>query len=266
MTHDLKDRFESEQHLTGTWVSIGHPTVAEVSASVGFDFVLIDTEHTTISLETLENMVRAVEAAPGDTEVVVRVPWNDHVRLKRVLDIGVGGVMIPMIDSRREAESLVEAVRYPPEGIRGVASGRATGDGRNFEEYVGNAGDSLLTIVQIETESGLANVDEIASLDGVDSLFVGPADLSASLGAFGDFESDAFEDAVDAVVGAGDDQGLPVGTLTTDTDAVEDRLAQGFDYLVVGKDTATLAAADRAALRTYEQAAESATGTPTQSD
>ena len=265
MTH-VRDAIRAGDRPLGTWISIGHPTVAEGLSHLDLDFVLIDMEHTTMSLETVESMARAVDAAPGRTNAVVRVPWNDPVRLKRVVDIGVAGVMIPMISSRREAESLVEAVRYPPEGIRGVASGRATGDGRNFEEYVGNAGDSLLTIVQIETESGLANVDEIASLDGVDSLFVGPADLSASLGVFGEFESDAFEDAVDAVVDAGDGQGLPVGTLTTDPDDVEDRLGQGFDYLIVGKDTATLAAADRAALSAYEQAAESVTGTPTQSD
>lgn len=266
MTHDLKHRFESETHLTGTWVSIGHPTVAEVSASLGFDFILIDTEHTAISLETLENMVRGVEAADGDTEVVVRVPSDDHIRLKRVLDIGVSGVMVPMVDSATEAEALVEAVRYPPEGIRGIAGGRASDYGLSFDEYVSSASDSLFTVVQIETQAGLANVDEIAQVDGIDSLFVGPADLSASLGVFGDLESDCFEQAVESVVEAGQAHGLPVGTLTIDPDDIETRVQQEFDYLIVGKDVSTLAAADKAALETHEQAIDELTSAPTQND
>ena len=174
-----------------------------MSASLGFDFLLIDTEHTTMSLETVENMVRAADAADGEAPTVVRVPWNDPVRIKRVLDIGVDGVMVPMVESADEARELVSATRYPPEGKRGIAAGRAADYGLHFEEYVRNADGSILTVVQIETETGLANVDEIAAVDGVDALFVGPADLSGSLGVFAQWESDRLADAIDDVVEIG---------------------------------------------------------------
>ena len=252
----MKQQLQGETNPVGTWISIGHPSVAEMSASLGFDFLLIDTEHTTMSLETVENMVRAVDAAPGQTDAVVRVPWNDPVRIKRVLDIGVDGVMVPMIETAAEARDLVAATRYPPEGSRGIAAGRAADYGLHFEEYVRNADGSILTVVQIETGAGLANAGDIAAVDGVDALFVGPADLSGSLGVFAEWDSDRFVEAIDDVVDVGRDAGTPVGTLTLQTDDIRVRLEQGFDFLVVGKDTATLAAANNEALEIYERTLE----------
>jgi len=250
----MKHQLQTDANPVGTWISIGHPSVAEMSASLGFDFLLIDTEHTTMSLETVENMVRAVDAAPDATDAVVRVPWNDPVRIKRVLDIGVDGVMVPMVETAAEARELVAATRYPPEGSRGIAAGRAADYGLHFEEYVRNADGSILTVVQIETEAGLANASDIAAVDGVDALFVGPADLSGSLGVFAEWDSDRFVEAIDEVVSAGREAGTPVGTLTLRTEDIRVRIDQGFDFLIVGKDTATLAAANGDALEAYERA------------
>jgi len=252
-TH-LKDALDSEEHPLGTWISIGHPIVAEVAAHLDLDFVLVDTEHTTTSLETVEEMQRAVEAAPGGTETIVRVPWNDPVRLKRVLDIGVAGVMVPMVGSGEEAEELVRSLRYPPDGDRGIASGRATDYGRVFEEYVRNANGNILTIAQIETQRGLENVREIAAVDGIDALFVGPADLSASLGLFGEWDSTEFEASLERIVDAGHAADTPVGTLTVDTADVETRIQQGFDFLIAGKDTSLLIEGIEEAIDTYERA------------
>jgi 2-keto-3-deoxy-L-rhamnonate aldolase RhmA len=207
-----------------------------------------------MSLETVENMVRAADAAKGETPTVVRVPWNDPVRVKRVLDIGVDGVMVPMVETADEASELVSATRYPPEGKRGIAAGRAADYGLHFEEYVHKADGSILTIVQIETEAGLANVDEIAAVNGVDALFVGPADLSGSLGVFGEWESDRLVDAIEDVVAAAREADTPVGTLTLERTDITVRIEQGFDFLIVGKDTATLVAANREALAEYDRA------------
>ncbi len=262
MSDSLIQQLRGGTHPVGTWISIGHPSVAEVSASLGFDFLLVDTEHTTMSLETVADMVRAVDAASETTEAVVRVPWNDQVRIKRVLDIGVDGLMVPMVESATEARELVEATRYPPEGSRGIAAGRAADYGLHFEEYVRNADGSILTVVQIETERGLKNAGEIAAVDGVDALFVGPADLSGSLGVFGEWTSDRFVDAIGEVVTAGQDAGTPVGTLTLDTDDIPVRLEQGFDFLIVGKDTATLAAANEDALDIYDRSLDDRTHHP----
>lgn len=263
MNNHVKDAVESRDHPLGTWISIGHPTVAEVNARLGLDFVLIDMEHTTTSLETVENMARAVDAAPGSTDTIIRVPWNDPVRLKRVIDIGVAGVMVPMIGSADEARDLVEALRYPPEGIRGIAGSRATGYGQNMEEYVTSANGSILTIAQIETEAGLENVREIAEIEGIDALFVGPADLSGALGIFAEWESEEFQEAVNRVLEAGKAADVPVGTLTVDTDAIEETVEQGFDFLIAGKDASQLMQSTQEALETYQQSLQNVASPPT---
>ncbi|MWV65577.1 aldolase [Halorubrum sp. JWXQ-INN 858] len=254
MSEDLKAAFERKRHLSATWVSVGNPTVAEVSATRPFDFVLIDTEHTTTSLETVENMHRAVEATPGDTGTVIRVPWNDPVYLKRVLDVGVSGVMVPMIDTVAEAESLVDSLRYPPEGSRGIASGRAAGYGSEFRSYVANADETFVTIAQIETLEGLSNVEAIADVDGIDALFAGPADLSGALGVFGEWDHPEFVAAMDRVIDAAHDAGIPVGTLTVQPADAPPRVEQGFDWQIIGKDTSYLMERHDHALDEYHEA------------
>jgi 4-hydroxy-2-oxoheptanedioate aldolase len=265
MTDNLKHALEAGTYPMGTWLSVGHPTVAEVSASRDVDFALIDTEHTTITLETVENMARAIDAADGSTDTIIRVPWNDHVRLKRVLDIGIDGVMVPMIDTAAEARELVNAMRYPPEGSRGIASGRAAEYGEQFTEYVENANGSFTTIAQIESREGLQNVDEIAEVEGIDALFVGPADMSGALGVFGEDNPDELTEAMDRVVNAAAAAGIAVGTLTIDTDTVADRIERGFDFLIVGKDTSSLADANREARSMYDEAVSMYRETITQS-
>lgn len=261
MSRELKRAIESGNYPVGTWLSIGHPSVAEISANQDFDFVLIDTEHTSMGLETVENMARGVDAA-GETSTVVRVPENDTARIKRVLDIGVGGVMVPMVEDAEEARELVESVRYPPEGVRGVAGGRASTYGLDFPEYLEEAHESILTIVQIETEAGLRNAEEIAAVDGIDALFVGPSDLSASLGLFDDQENPQFQNAVQDVLEAGDRTGIPVGTLTIELPEIESRIEEGFDFLIVGKDTSTLMRGNREARKRYAEAIENQMSVP----
>lgn len=254
MEYALKSMFEGEEQPLGTWISVGHPVIAEISAMGGFDFLLLDTEHTSMSLETVENMVRAVDATDDGAEAMVRIPTNDPVRVKRILDIGVSGVMVPMIETAEEARSLVEATRYPPEGIRGIATGRATAYGREFHSYVAEANDRILTIVQIETRQGLENADEIARVDGIDALFVGPADLSGSLGVFGEWDSEELTTAMHDVIDAGTQAGVPVGTLTVQGDDIGTRLEQGFDFLIIGKDTSSLMEKNEELRRRYDDA------------
>ncbi|SEH42102.1 2-dehydro-3-deoxyglucarate aldolase/4-hydroxy-2-oxoheptanedioate aldolase [Halopenitus malekzadehii] len=250
----LKQRFQTEPNLAGAWLSIGHPTVAEVTATHGFDFVLIDTEHTPLTLETVENMSRAVDAADGDTETLVRVPSDDPVRIKRVLDIGVAGIMVPRVETAAAARDVIDAVRYPPEGMRGVASGRAATYGDDFQQYVETADEEITTVVQIETPTGLENVREIAAVEGIDAVFVGPADLSANLGIFAEWENDRLDAAIDQVVTAGAAADIPVGTLVVNPDDIEMRVQQDFDFLIVGKDTSHLSAANDRIRSRYEDA------------
>ncbi|MDG5761660.1 aldolase/citrate lyase family protein [Natronococcus sp. A-GB1] len=259
MSH-LKEALETGDYPVGNWLSIGDPAVAEVSAVLGFDFILVDTEHTTMSLETVENISRAIDARDAPTEAIVRVPCNDQARIKRVLDIGIAGVMVPMVESADEAEQLVEAVNYPPEGNRGIASGRATEYGMEFVDYVSEANGSIVTIAQIESKTGLANVEEIAAVDGIDALFVGPADLSGALGVFAEWGAAELQDAIDRVLKAGNQHNTPVGTLTVSQEQIEGRVESGFDFLIVGKDTSYLADGSRSAKERYEKAVAEHTG------
>ncbi|APX97723.1 HpcH/HpaI aldolase family protein [Natronorubrum daqingense] len=224
----------------GTWLSIGHPALVEAAARAGFDYVAIDTEHTTMSLETVAELVRTAAGVPGDLAVFVRPASNDPVRIKRVLDIGVDGIIVPKIDTVDDARELISATRYPPNGERGVASGRAAGYGEHFVDYVEDGHADLLVVAQIESAAGVENAAEIADVDGVDSLFIGPADLSASLGVFAEWDAPELADAMARVVEAGNAAGLPVGTLTVRAEDIAARAEHGFDYQIAGKDMTSL--------------------------
>jgi 2-keto-3-deoxy-L-rhamnonate aldolase RhmA len=246
--------FSRPSPLVGTWISIGHPTVTEVCAKLDLDFLIVDIEHTAIDLGTVENMARAVDAVSGDTELAVRIPENNLVWVKRVLDIGVTTVMVPMINTEADAEALVDAVRYPPKGTRGVAGGRAADFGMNLANYYERAEESITTIAQIETSEAVTNADQIAAVDGVDGLFVGPADLSASIGKFGQQDSEEYNAAIRHVTSAGTNAGIPVGTLCVDPDTIEKAVKKGFDYIIVGKDTASIARATKEAADKFRRA------------
>lgn len=253
---DLHARCQRGDPPAGSWVALPDPATVEVVTGAGFDFVVVDTEHTPATFETVEECVRAVEATAPDAESFVRVAWNDAVRIKRALDTGATGLMAPRVDTAGAARNLVDATRYPPEGNRGLAAGRAADYGRDLDDYYERAGDDLTVVAQIETEAGLANADEVAAVEGLDALFVGPADLSASLGVFGEYGADAFEDAVATVLAAGDDVDVPVGTLATTTAEIDRWLDAGFDFLVVGTDVGYLRTGASEALAAYEDGIE----------
>ncbi|USZ69864.1 aldolase/citrate lyase family protein (plasmid) [Halorussus salilacus] len=251
---DFKDRLRAGEPVVGHWLSIGDPTVAELCARDA-DFVVIDTEHAPTGLESVANAARAVEAA-GDAAALARVAWNDPVRIKRVLDTGVSGVLVPMVETPEEAREAVEAVRYPPEGVRGIAGSRANDYGRDLGEAVESAGGDLVTVVQVETERAVENAGAIAAVEGIDALLVGPADLSGSLGVFGEYDSERFESAVSAVLDAAHDRDTPVGTLATGDDDIRLWADYGYDYQIVGVDAGYIAAGVERATRTYEDEME----------
>lgn len=248
MTNDTQQLFLPGRSTTGNWISIGHPAVAEI-CSEGFDFVVIDMEHTAMSLETIENMLRAVHA---DTAPIVRVPSNDPVLITRVLDLGVAGLMIPTIETAEQAQQAVEAMQYPPEGTRGVAPARASDYGRTFDEYFETADDEVETILQVETERGVENVDDIVSIDGVDAVIIGHGDLSASLGVFGQWDDDRFESALNSIVTAAQDNGTAVGMLATDRESIHRWTDTGIDFLLVGADITYLSAGSDTARAEFE--------------
>lgn len=279
---DASSRMEDLHDTVGAWTSLTDPAVAEIAAGAGrrsagergFDFVVIDTEHAPLGLETVADCLRAVAAGGGSDgggaasetsrgegggtaetggeagapEAIVRVPWNDPVRIKRLLDLGPDGLLVPMVNTAAEAREAVAATRYPPDGERGVAAARASDYGRNFEAYVRGDHRELTLVVQVETETAVRNSDAIAAVDGVDGLFVGPADLSASLGAFADWTDEAFLDAIETVVDAGEGADVAVGTLGATSEQVRALGSLGFDFVVAGVDVSHLVEGQRRAL------------------
>ena len=248
----------SRDRLVGTWVALSDPAIAELSALLEFDAVMIDGEHSINSLETIGEMARAVDAADAGTDpgTIVRLSENDPTEIKRILDTGVDGVMAPMIDTAADAAALVEATRYPPEGVRGVGYGRGTAFGEAFPEYVDRANEETVAIAQIETEAGLENVEEIAAVDGLDGLFVGPADLSAALGVPGETEDEEFLAAVDRILEAGHAADKPVATLAFEEDQIERWVDRGFDFVLAGVDIDYVKAGGRRAKAAFEEAVD----------
>ncbi|MEF8799847.1 MAG: aldolase/citrate lyase family protein [Halolamina sp.] len=248
---DLREQLAADASPVGSWVSLASPAAAEIVGGLGFDFVVVDTEHTPLSIESAGELLRAVDAS-GQTDTVVRVPENDPTEIKRALDLGAAGVMAPQIESEAEAEALVAATRYPPEGIRGIAGSRANGYGKNIGPYFEAANDQVAVLPQVETATGLTNVGEVAEVDGVDALFVGPADLSADLGCFGEYDAPEFVDAVDRVLAAGERAGIPVGTLATENSQISMWHDWGMDFLIVGTDIGYLRQGAATAKDCYE--------------
>jgi 2-keto-3-deoxy-L-rhamnonate aldolase RhmA len=258
MSVRLKEALLDRESLVGTWLTVGHPAVAELQAELGFDFAVVDAEHAPVSTETVAAMARAVDAADGPTEPLVRVADGDPTRIKRALDTGVSGVVVPMVETAAQARDAVAAARYPPEGSRGVAGTRASAYGLDLADHFERANDEVVVVVQIETAAGVENARAIAGVDGVDALFVGPADLSASLGAFGD--ADAIDTEISAVLDAGHDADTAVGTIAFGAEEAARWVDAGFDFQAVGTDADYLARGGRDALDAYADATGSADG------
>lgn len=227
------------------WVCSGNATITEVAAGSGLDWLLLDMEHSATSLESVLTQLQVTAAYP--ITPVVRVPWNDPVTIKRVLDLGAQNLIVPMISTADEARAAVAATRYPPQGVRGVGSALARSARWNrVDGYLAEAGEHVSITVQIETTAGVENASAIAAIEGVDAVFVGPSDLSASMGLLGQQSNPDVVAAVHRVFAAARDAGTPVGVNAFDPAVAEAYLDAGADFVAVGADVALLARASEA--------------------
>ena len=235
---------------TGMWVSSGSPLVAEICAGSGLDWLLIDAEHSPNGLESLLAQLQAVHGYPAIP--VVRPPSGDPVLLKQYLDLGVQNLLIPMVDTADQAADLVRAVRYPPHGIRGVGSALARASRWNrIEGYLENAAGSVSLVVQIESVAAVDNVAAITAVDGVDGLFLGPADLAASMGHLGQQEHPDVVAAVEHCIRVIKAAGKPVGVNAFAEATARRYLDAGVDFILVGADVALLARGSEALAAKY---------------
>lgn len=220
----------------GSWITIPHPSIAEIMAKSGFDWLVIDMEHSPIEISKAEELIRVIHLC--GLPVLVRVGENSSNLIKRVMDSGASGVIVPMVNTQEQARQAVEAVKYPPAGKRGVGLARAQGYGTLFEEYQGWVAKESTVIVQIEHIQAVKNMDAILSIDGVDGFIVGPYDLSASLGIPGQFDHHAMLEALETiknVVNKGTKySGFHV--VAPDVDAALAKLQEGYSFLAFGVD------------------------------
>jgi 4-hydroxy-2-oxoheptanedioate aldolase len=232
----LKQRLKNNEVLIGTFLSLGNALATEIIASSGFDWVLIDLEHGIGSEEDVLHQLQAIEHT--NVSAIVRVEGYQRQRIHRVLDLGAHGIMCPRINNATEADEVIKGLQYPPLGIRGVAKMvRATGFGANFDQYNADIKENLLGIIQIETKECLENLDEIAALPGVDVLFIGPADLSMSLGIFGQLSHPLFIEALDKILAAAKKWNKSIGILLFDPADFTKYYDLGIRFFACGTDT-----------------------------
>ena len=231
---DLKKRLKEGEAVHGCWLNMGSPIAAEIVGAAGFDWILFDLEH---GIGTESQLLPQLQALGNAAVPLVRAESFETARVKRVLDAGVKGIMFPQIQNPVEARSAIANMYYPPQGKRGLAKMiRATQFGKDFESYYEFAKKDLLGIIQIETRESLNHLDEIASIDGVDILFLGPSDLSLAMGVFGQWDHPTFVKAVKAVGEAARKADKSAGILFFDLDQYDFYYQNGFRFIASGSD------------------------------
>jgi 4-hydroxy-2-oxoheptanedioate aldolase len=235
----FKSALKSARPQIGLWSSLSSSYTVEVIAGAGFDWILLDSEHSPADLENLLGQLQA--AGPYPSHPVVRVPWNDMVTIKRILDVGAQSLLIPYVSTAEEARAAVTYTRYPPAGVRGVAgTTRATRFGR-VKDYAKRAHEEICVLVQVETQGALNNIEAICAVDGVDGVFIGPADLHASLGYTGEIANPKVKPLIDDAIGRIRKCGKAPGILTPNEADARHWLECGALFVAVGADVGILA-------------------------
>lgn len=240
----LKSRLAAGEVLYGCWLGMADPYVAEIAATSGFDWLLIDGEHAPNDLPSLSAQLAVVEGR-GPCPLV-RLPDDDPTKIKQALDIGVQSLLIPMIESAEQARTAYRATRYPPQGFRGVGSSLARASRFSaIEDYLTTAGDQICLLLQAESMAGLAALPEILTIDGVDGVFIGPSDLAADMGYLGQAGHPKVQAAVLEALTQIRAAGKIAGVLTTDLGFAAECRAAGANFIAVGVDVLVYAQAMR---------------------
>ncbi|TVP70839.1 MAG: 2-dehydro-3-deoxyglucarate aldolase [Rhodobacteraceae bacterium] len=243
----------------GTWIMSASPIIAEAMGHAGYDWVLVDMEHSPIDLAQATAILQALSGTPA--EVVLRVPWNDPVTVKRVMDAGARSIMFPFIQSLEEARAAVAATRYPPQGTRGVAAMHRASRFGMVPDYLARANDHVAVILQLETPEAVALMPEIGALDGVDAIFIGPGDLSGGMGLLGQIAHKDVQAALRDAAQAARKAGVACGIVGADAATVRSYIEMGFSYVAIASDLGLVMGAAKASIRDIRgQSAPEVTG------
>lgn len=233
-SNPVRAKLQKGESSVGTWLTLPDPIVAQLMAKTGFDWLTVELEHTPTSFETAAQMF-AIVAASGCVPLA-RIPWNTGENIKRVLDTGAWGIVVPMVNSRAEAEAVVKAARYRPVGERSIGGQlHATNFGTDAATYYAKANDEILVVVMAEHIDAVENIHSILSVPGIDAVFVGPNDLHASMGLPPAFDSDnpQFNDALKKILASAKAHGIAAGIHVTDAAQAQRRIAEGWQFIAV---------------------------------
>jgi 2-keto-3-deoxy-L-rhamnonate aldolase RhmA len=232
LKNELKRRLKNNEQVYGTWITIESPIATEMMSVQGFDYFVFDTEHSPLDMRLAQTLMQAMRPETKTTPIV-RVWWNDLVAIKRALDIGAYGVIVPWINNKKEAEMAVKATRYAPKGLRGCGPRRAA----MFDpDYLKTSDNEILVICQIETKEAVSNIEDICSVENVDVTYIGPADLSASYGHLGNMSHPDVQKAIDKVYDVTKAAGLSAGIHQASGLTIQERIDKGYNFITIGND------------------------------
>lgn len=234
----VKQKLQAGQKTAGAWLQIGSSMTAEIISQAGFDWLMIDMEHAPVDFMTL---VSQMPAMTGGATPLVRAPWNDFVTIKRILDAGAYGLLVPYVNTRQEAEAAVKACKYPPEGIRGTAgSPRAAGYGQNVSNYLPYANEQILILTAVETAEAVENLDDILVVPGLDGIFIGPMDLSTSMGHMGNPGHPDVQAAIETIERKTLGAGKILSTIAGSWEQAQQRYEKGYQMIMLMADGVAL--------------------------
>lgn len=239
MAGDFRSRLKRGEKLLGTMVTLASPVAAEILSHVGFDWLFVDGEHGPLDTG---DILAILQAADQRVACVVRVPAGDEVAIKKVLDLGAAGVIVPQVNTAQQAADVVRFARYAPLGARGVGLARAHGYGMRFQEYMESANEQVAVVVQAEHAIAADNIESIIKVPGVDAVLLGPYDLSASLGQTGKLDHPSVVAAIDHIMKTCQAANMPLGYFGVNAAAVKPFIERGYTLIVAGVDTLLLGA------------------------
>ena len=242
--NSLKEKIQSGELTIGSWITLGNTGIAEILANAGYDWLVVDLEHTTISLEQAGELIRTIELSGVPS--LVRLTSNDENQIKRVMDAGATGVVVPMVKNVEDAKSAVAAIHYPPLGNRGVGLARAQKYGNAFQEYLkwqSDANDGPVVVVQIEHIDAVNNLKNILSVEGVDAFIIGPYDLSCSMGIPGEFNNPKFKQVVESIISISNEMNAVSGLHVVEPDLLklDEAIKMGHKFIAYSVDIRMLA-------------------------
>jgi len=227
------ERLRNGDLLIGTLISLNSPEIAEILSHIDYDWLFIDAEHGAFNPQQTQSMLQAA----GETPCVVRIPAGDDIWIKKALDIGAAGIIVPQVHTAEQAELIINQCKYSPVGNRGVGIGRAHTYGIDFENTIKNANDETTVILQAESRAAIDNIEDIAKVPGLDAIFIGPYDLSASLGRIGEVDHPEVQDAINRVADVCKAANIKLGYFGINASAVRSAMENGFTLITVGVDT-----------------------------